>query len=270
MPVERELRGRERAVRHGRERGTGPIADRRERVERTDLGEDDAFVALEVRVRTGSAEGGDRRVDEARIVRRQRVVVETESARSPRAKRVDDHVAGEREVARHVVVGRITQVELDALRSPIPEGKGGLRPKRAPTRGLDVHHVGAEVGEELGHVRSRQRVRQRDDAQTLQRPAHGRTPNAGRQNRNTLVRTASRSTPRFPPTHDSRKLATIALMIARVGLGYGTRKGAVGGAFLEDRGQRLADFLQDLGGAVRKDVREAMTLALEQRGPRRP
>ena len=63
--VQRELRGGERAVRHRRERGAGPLADGRERVERTDLGQDDAFVALEVRVRTGSAERGDRRVDQA-------------------------------------------------------------------------------------------------------------------------------------------------------------------------------------------------------------
>src|SRR5207247_4047129 len=94
------------------------------------------------------------------------------------AERLDHDVGAMRQVAGDVQVVSVVEVEHDALLAATPERERGLRAQWAATRWLDVHHVGSEVGEEAADVRAGERVRQVDDAQTVQRTAHVSPPRA--------------------------------------------------------------------------------------------
>src|SRR5205085_10707817 len=86
-----------------------------------------------------------------------------------RAERLDEHVGAQRQVASHLVVGRVLEVEDDALLAPAHERVGGLSPQRGAARRLDLDNTGAEVGQCLARLRACPARRQVQRAEALER-----------------------------------------------------------------------------------------------------
>ena len=105
--VHGELTRRERGER-GRDERRDPRrrAHPPERSEHPQLGHDQTFVGGHVGVRPEPAETGDRRVDEPRVDRRQRLVAQPMAIEHTRTTRLDDHVGRAGEVAHQPGIGR--------------------------------------------------------------------------------------------------------------------------------------------------------------------
>ena len=114
-------------------------------------------------------EPGDREVHERRVARRELLVPETETLGDTGTPRLDHHVGAARERAGDVRVVVVLQVEDDAALPTRPERPCRLRAQHAAARRFDVHDVGAEIGEQLADVCPRQRVREVDCLQTVER-----------------------------------------------------------------------------------------------------
>ena len=121
---------------------------------------------------------GDRRVDDARVDRRDRVVVHAQRGDDTGPEAFDDHVGVLRQRQERVAAPRVLEVERDAALVAIHgavEGRDGSRPVAEVARivagagVLDLDHVGAEVGEIERADRARQQPRQVEHADALER-----------------------------------------------------------------------------------------------------
>ena len=130
------------------------------------------------------AEARNRDVDAARVHRGDVVVAEAEPADRTRFGVLGDHVEVGREIEHQLPAARVLQVDADAAlvevvaqeggADPAPFGVGhgrGGAPAQITRRRFDLHHVGAEPGQQLGRVRQRLHLLERQDAYTVERLA---------------------------------------------------------------------------------------------------
>jgi hypothetical protein len=121
-----------------------------------------------------AAVGADRAVDEPRVARSEHVGAEPEPLGEAGAEALEEDVrpvgqpeddlptALVRQGDRERALARVHGEEHRAL--PVPEGRAPGAAVVARVGPLDLHHVGAERGEDLGAVRPRDRRRHVDDA----------------------------------------------------------------------------------------------------------
>ena len=119
--------------------------------------------------RAGGAEGRGGAVDEARIQRAQRRFADTEPVRHARAHVLHDDVAVAREpLDDGAPLGRL-EVEGDGPLAAVPGEEARQLAERVALERLDLHDVGAEIGEHRRRVGAGDVARQVDDADALQR-----------------------------------------------------------------------------------------------------
>ncbi|GJE59985.1 hypothetical protein MPOCJGCO_2094 [Methylobacterium trifolii] len=118
---------------------------------------EDQVVARPVRVRSGQAEARDAAIDQAGIVLPQPLEAEAEPVHRPGPEVLDHHVGGGGQPQDQVPAGRRLEVDGAALLVPVDRQEVGAlaaeegRPVGArlvaPSRLLDLDHVGAEIAE---------------------------------------------------------------------------------------------------------------------------
>jgi hypothetical protein len=168
--VEQGLGGAERGEVHRHERR--PIGRRRhalESLEDAQLGVDEVLVARRIGQGALVAEPADRGVDQARVAGRHRIVAEAERLHHARSEAFDHHIGAAGEIQDRLAVVRGVDVEDDALLAAGPEGEGGHLAQRGAARRLHHHHLGAEVGQELAHMRAGLRPAEVHDPQSRER-----------------------------------------------------------------------------------------------------
>ncbi len=122
------------------------------------------------------AEGADRAIDDAGILRRDRLVADAEARRDAGPERFDQHVglAGETEEIGAALLA--LEVEHDALLAAphvAEEHRGALVGRQdvaagiALARRLDLDHLGAVIGQRRGEIRPRQEPGEVDDLDAL-------------------------------------------------------------------------------------------------------
>ena len=119
---------------------------------------------------------GDGAVDEARIDRSQRAVVEAEGG-CPAGRPVLDHDVGAGDEVTGLaaaVLGR--QVDDHAGLAAVPHLEAGQGAGPVAARWLDLDDIGAVIGEDHGDHRSRHALAEINDCQVLARRTHLRTP----------------------------------------------------------------------------------------------
>jgi hypothetical protein len=150
---------------------------------------DDEIVARAVGVRAGLSESGDRAVDQPRIDRGERGVIEAVTGQRADLEIFDDDVGLAAEIADDApAVGR-GEVDGDrllaAIAAEIVSGFGRVAPVRvlqkrrppaarvvAAARLFDLDDLGAEVGEQLRAPRAGKHARQIDDGKMSERSRH--------------------------------------------------------------------------------------------------
>ena len=120
----------------------------------------------------------DRAVDEAWVPLAQRLGAEAEPLGEPGAKALEEHVGPVDEPQHGVAAALVAQrhgeralprVHREEHRAlPVPERRAPRAPVVTRVRPLDLHHVGAERGEDLGAVRPGDRRRDVDDAHAFE------------------------------------------------------------------------------------------------------
>ena len=129
------------------------------------------------------AEGADRAIDDAGILRLHRLVADAEARRDAGPERFDQHVglAGEpKEIGAALLALQVEHDALLAARHVAEEHRRALvgRPDVAAgialARRLDLDHLGAVIGQRRGEVRPRQEPREVDDLDAFE--LHVRLP----------------------------------------------------------------------------------------------
>ena len=137
-------------------------------------------------------EAGDRAIDEARVVLRQALVVEAEFGEPAGLEVLDHDIGARRELVHDALAVFGLEVDRDralaAIARMIIRGRHlaavrALDERRTPAArvvaragALDLHHVGAEVGEDLARPRPGQDARKLENADTGKRSGHGQSP----------------------------------------------------------------------------------------------
>ena len=137
--------------------------------------------------RPGLPEARDRRIDQPRIARRKRRVIQPEPRQATRLEILDHHIGAVDQRAQTLQVARVIEVAGDAGLAAIggveiggdrlhrAVGAGAVDEGWAPSarvvalRGLDLDDLGAQIGQGLADPGAGQDARQLDDAQTGER-----------------------------------------------------------------------------------------------------
>ena len=123
----------------------------------------------QVAVGAGLAKGSNRGIHNARVHRRNAVVINAQALDHAGAKRLDDHVTGASQIQKARMVLRVFQIQHQAFFAPVGVAKpdafatrsiANVTHRFALTRGLDLEHLGAMVGHHGGQVGPRQKKRQ--------------------------------------------------------------------------------------------------------------
>ena len=125
-------------------------------------------------VRAGGPEAADGRDDQRGMLRAQLVARDAEALQVAHAVALDHHVRRPQELHELLASGLVvTQRDGALVRVQVDEPLG-VPALRITRGGLDLDHVGTEVGEHLGAVRPRRFGRHLDDRDVTEELAHGR------------------------------------------------------------------------------------------------
>ena len=138
-------------------------------VRRRDEGVDGGPVALG----QVAAVGGDGAQDQAGVAGSEGVPVEAEAGGDARGEAVDHDVGAVDERVQSFPVGGVVDVEGDAALAPVPDPRAAERPGGVSAGRLDLHDVGAVVGQQHGGHRSGDAGGQIDDPGPPQWSGHG-------------------------------------------------------------------------------------------------
>lgn len=130
--------------------------------------------ALPRRYRCPGVVGGEARqraVDHAGVRRGRVVRAEAEASHHPRAEVLHHYIRGADQVQADASVLVLSEVEGDALLSAVEEGVGQTG-RLWPTRCVNVHHLGAVLGEQRREQGTRDIVAEVDDVYAIQRSGH--------------------------------------------------------------------------------------------------
>ena len=111
-------------------------------------GGDDALVGLGVGIGARRSEPRDRHVDQAWCQRAQVLVIDAEAGRRRRPEALDQHVARLCQLDRSGAIAGVAEVEHDPSFATVPLEERWCVPPELTLRGLDLHDVGAVVGED--------------------------------------------------------------------------------------------------------------------------
>ena len=120
--------------------------------------------------------------DDARVQRAQILEAEAQLLHHALAEVARHHVRGGRQPPRDRVALGVLQIEGDRALVAVVRQQEAAHPRLAAAGAararLDLDHLGAHVGEQLGRVRTLLRDREVEDADPFERPAHATTPSA--------------------------------------------------------------------------------------------
>ncbi len=158
------------------------VADERTRQRRRTKQSGERLVVDVVRgaldIRTVQAEAADRRADDPRMTRPNRVGIDAKPARGRRPKAFDEDVGAREQCVEHSGSVRRSQIEGDAALAAIerlekPTRAAAQRAHRvAAARILDLDDVRAEIDQQQRRIGARQQARQVEDADAVKRLRH--------------------------------------------------------------------------------------------------
>ena len=145
----------------------------------------DGIIARALAIRPGLPEARDRAVDEAPVHRAKGLVSQTEVVHRSRLEVLDEDVTPADEVDDERPPARVLQIDGDAPLAAVDReevgslavgraGRGPVPAVVAPSRVLDLDHLGAVVAQDLGGERTGDDAREVDDADPAEKRGHAR------------------------------------------------------------------------------------------------